>query len=529
MNQQQLPATNVETHLPTATGATLSKKRTAVTRIVPFKPAPEEYSQGTFFPSNVFNLLPEDHECLIYGDLLDQIDVTSLHKNYSVLGQNAYNPKLLIRILIYAYVKGVFSSRQISEKLHVDIGFMYIGHMQKPNFRVLSDFRKTNIEFFKECFKQTVQLAMAAGMVSMGHISLDGSKFKADTSKHKAMSYGRLKAKETELEKEIEELVSRAEACDLEEDKKYEEKTGYEVPKDLMFKKDRLKNIRSAKEALEKREHELRPNQEIEDTKQISFADHDAPPVNSNKGDFGYKYNGQISVDSKAQIIVGQHVSQNANDKQEIKQAIEELRATVGTLPEKMSVDNGYYSGDNLKTIEDARIDAYVSVGRGEKEVSSTETLTKEKFVYEVKEDCYTCPNGKMLELKSETSDGKKIYKAKKDDCDVCPLKAQCCSSKKGEPRSITTDCHEGLRQSMRDKMQLEKSKKIYGLRKTIVEPVFGQIKTGGFRNFSLRGINKVSGEFSLICAVHNIKKITRAIRNGLISIIDGKIVLRAA
>lgn len=371
---------------------------------------------------------------------------------------------------------------------------------------------------------------MTAGLVSLGHISLDGSKFKANTSKHKAMGYGRLKAKETELVKEIEELLQQAEKCDLEEDDKYQKRTGYEMPEDLKFKKERLEKIKSAKAAIEKRENKLHPNKEIEDKKQISFTDHDAPPVNNNKGEFDYKYNGQISVDSKAQIIVGEHLSQNANDKQEVKPAIEELIATVGTLPEKMSVDNGYFSGENLTTIEETQIDAYVAVGRGEKGITtSSEKLTKEAFVYEEKEDCYTCPNGKKLELKSATNDGKKTYKAKKEDCDSCPFKAKCCSSKKGEPRSITTDSYEGLRQAMRDKMQLEESKEIYGLRKTIVEPVFGQIKNGGFRKFSLRGIEKVTGEFSLVCAVHNIKKIIRAIKNELVGIVDGKMIPQAA
>lgn len=508
---------------------TQKKKRTAKNSIIPFKQAPEEYFQGTFFPSNIFNILPEDHECMIYSEILEQIDVTSLYKNYSVLGQNAYNPKLLIGILIYAYSQGIFSSRQIAEKMKLDLGFMYIGQMQKPNFRVLSDFRKNNIGFFKECFKQSVMLAMTAGLVSLGHISLDGSKFKANTSKHKAMSYGRLKAKEAELVKEIEELMRQAEKCDLEEDDKYKDRTGYEIPEDLKFKKDRLEKIRSAREAIEKREGQLHPDKEIEEKKQISFSDHDATPVSNNKGEFGYKYNGQISVDSKSQIIIGEHLSQNANDKKEVRQAIEELLTTVGTLPKKMSTDNGYFSGENLATIEEKQIDAYVATGKGEAGITSKEKLTKEEFIYEGKEDCYICPNGKKLALKSETNDGVKTYRAKKEDCNNCPFKTKCCSSKKGQPRSISTDCYEGLRQAMRDKMRLEKSKEIYGLRKTIVEPVFGQIKNGGFRVFSLRGVEKVSGEFSLVCAVHNIKKIIRAINNELVSILNGKMTLQAA
>jgi len=493
------------------------KKREAKSHEIRFKPPPAAYNSSELFPGNIFEILPEEHECFVYGEILELIEVKKLYKNYSVLGQRAFNPKTLISILIYAYSQGVLSSREIAEKLKYDLGFMYIGQMQKPNFRVISDFRKENIEYFKDCFNQSVKLAMRAGLVSLGHISLDGSKFKANTSKYKAMSYGRMKAKEKELEEEIKALVRQAEACDALEDEKYKEKTGYEIPEELKYKKSRLEKIKSAKEALEKREKEKHPNEEISDKAQISFSDHDAPPVNNNKGEFGYKYNGQISVDSKSQIIVGEHLSQNSNDKKEIKQALAEMQDTTGKMPEKMSADNGYFSGENLEAIEAGEIDAYLATGRGEKE-KSKDKFTKEEFGCNKDEDCYICPNGKKLELKSETEDGKKIYKGRHQDCDDCPLRDECCSSKKGEPRSISVDRYEDLRQSMREKMRLEESQKIYGLRKTIVEPVFGQIKNGGFVGFSLRGIIKVRGEFSLVCAVHNIKKIIRAIKNAPLS-----------
>lgn len=493
------------------------KKRIAKSHEIPFKQPPAAYKNSELFPANIFDILPEDHECFVYREISELIEVKKLYKNYSVLGQRAFNPKTLISILIYAYSQGVFSSRQIAEKLKYDLGFMYIGQMQKPNFRVISDFRKDNIAYFKDCFNQSVKLAMTAGLVSLGHISLDGSKFKANTSKHKAMSYGRMKAKEKELEEEIKELVARAEACDAAEDKKYKEKTGYEIPEELKYKKSRLAKIKSAKEALEKREKEKDPDKEISDKAQISFSDHDAPPVSNNKGEFGYKYNGQISVDSKSQIIVGEHLSRNANDKKEVKQALIEIQETAGRLPEKMSADNGYFSGENLEVIEAGEIDAYVAAGRGEKE-KSKDKFIKEKFSYNKDEDCYICPNGKKLELKSETEDGKKIYKGRHQDCEACPLRDECCSSKKGEPRSISFDSYEELRQSMRGKMRQEESQEIYRLRKTIVEPVFGQVKNGGFVGFSLRGIIKVRGEFSLVCAVHNIKKIIRAIKKAPVS-----------
>ena len=162
----------------------------------PFKTSPVEYDQSLMFPGNVFDLLPNDHECYLYHDLFQQLDTTELESNYSHKGQNAYHPKLIVSILIYAYSRGVFSSREIERRCNEDLSFMYIAQMNCPNFRVLSDFRKDNADFFHDCFKQTVLLAMVLGLASLGHISLDGSKFKASSSKHKAMSYGRLKEKE---------------------------------------------------------------------------------------------------------------------------------------------------------------------------------------------------------------------------------------------------------------------------------------------------------------------------------------------
>ncbi|MCP4398184.1 MAG: IS1182 family transposase, partial [bacterium] len=286
----------------------------------PFKPSPVELDQRLLFPPNIFDLLSKDHECYLYEDIFQQLDTSELESNYSELGQHAYHPKLIVSILIYAYSRGVFSSREIEKRCHEDLSFLYIAKMNCPNFRVLSDFRKDHCEFFHDYFKQTVKLAMELKLASLGHISLDGSKFKANSSKHKAMSYKRLKEKEQELTAEIDALIEKASHCDEEEDKAYKERTGYEIPEDLKHKEKRLAQIKEAREALEAREEALHPGKEAEDKKQISFADKEAR-IMGKKGDFDYRYNGQISVDSDTQIIVGQHLSQNANDKQELKPA----------------------------------------------------------------------------------------------------------------------------------------------------------------------------------------------------------------
>jgi len=495
---------------------------------IPFKKDPIEFNQRSLFVTNIFDLLPNDHTCYVYEDIFQQLETSSVEDNYSLLGQNAYHPRLITAILIYAYSQGIFSSREIEKKCHEDLSFMFISHFNCPNFRVLSDFRKDNYEFFKDCFKQSALLAMEAGLASLGHVSLDGSKFKANTSKHKAMSYGRLKAKEKELTEEIEDLIGKAAKCDEEEDEEYQDKNGYEIPEELKIKEKRLARIKEAKKALEDREEELNPRKEIDNKKQISFADKEAC-IMGKKGAFDYSYNGQISVDEDNQIIVGQHLTQNANDKKEVKPALKEIKETTGDLPDKMSLDNGYMSGDNLESFDGKDIDVYIATGKGEKRdqrpiEDSNRKIKKSDFIYDEDRDCFVCPQGHVLELKSTNSDGKKVYQAVKAECDSCLYRARCFSPKRGNSRRISTDDKDPLRQKMNEKMEQQSSKEIYKKRKKIVEPVFGQIKNSGFRGFSLRGYEKGSGEFSLACAVHNFKKIVKAILGGKVCLELGEL-----
>lgn len=487
----------------------------------PFKTPPVEFNQHLLFPSNIFDLLADDHECYLYNDLFQQLDTSSVESNYKYNGQNAYHPKQIISILIYAYSRGVFSSREIQRRCNEDLSFMFIAQMNCPNFRVLSDFRKNNAELFHDCFKQTVQLAIELKLASLGHISLDGSKFQANSSKHKAMSYGRLKEQEQALSREIEELVKKASHCDEEEDQSYKNQTGYEIPEDLKYKKARLEQIKTAKNALEEREEKLKPGKEIDDKKQISFADQEAH-IMGKKGNFDYQYNAQISVDEDNQIIVGQHLSQNANDKQEIEPAIQSVKEATGRLPEKLSADNGYMSGDNLNALEESSIDTYIATDKGEKKnkvplEDSERKLVKADFDYDEASDTFTCPGQQKLGIVNRGKEGSRTYQGDIEVCNSCAFKSRCCQSTKGEARTINTDDKEPLRQQMNSKMEQEESKVIYKQRKVIVEPVFGQIKNTGFRGFSLRGKEKVAGELSLVCATHNIKKITKAIFKGVV------------
>ena len=238
------------------------------------------------------------------------------------------------------------------------------------------------------------------------------------------------------------------------------------------------------------------------------------------KGDFEYAYNAQISVDGKSQVIVGQHLSQQANDAQEVAPAWDEVEETSGRLPEQLSLDHGYYSGKNLQETSDRKLEAYIATDRGEKWGkgdldASKRYLVKADFRYDEERDGFHCPGGQLLTLKTTRGTGQRVYQGEIEACRSCAYYRRCCRSKSGAARTITSDGKEPLRRAMNERMSQPESQAIYARRKTIVEPVFGQIKNSGFRGFGLRGKAKVAGEFSLVCVAHNLKKIIFAALRG--------------
>ena len=381
---------------------------------IPFKKDPAGYNQRKLLAENVFDLLPGDHDCFVYEDIFSQIDTTEIENKYSIRGQHAYHPRLITSILIYAYSQGVFSSRKIEKRCREDLSFMYISHANCPNFRVLSDFRKENYNFFKSCFVQSVTIAKNLGMVSLGHVSLDGSKFYASTSKHKAASYKRLKEAEERLAGEIEDLIKRADDTDSAEDKIYHNGKGYEIPEELKIKEKRLVKIKGVKKALEKREKKANPKKIIKDSSQISYADTEAK-IMKVKGNFDYCYNGQISVDSKNQIIVGQHLTQSENDKTELKDALADIKKNTGLLPDKLILDCGYISAENITSLSNLNIDAYIAAGKGEKDIfgQDSKKINKYHFNYNSAKDEFICPSGHVLKLKFIGKN--RVYKSERE------------------------------------------------------------------------------------------------------------------
>ena len=230
------------------------------------------------------------------------------------------------------------------------------------------------------------------------------------------------------------------------------------------------------------------------------------------RGNFEYCYNGQISVDSKDQIIVSQHLSVNENDKNELKPALVQIKDNAESLPSVMTLDKGYGTPDNIETLDKEGIDGYFAAGSGEnkKKADGSGRIGSCHFSYDEAKDIFICPCGHILEFRSKNK--RRIYKSDGSVCAGCSYLK--CIARRKKAATLYFDDKAIVLHSMAAKMRSRSSKKIYAKRKVIVEPVFGQIKTGGFRRFSLRGHDKAGGEFSLVCAVSNFKKIVKSIKD---------------
>ena len=415
-------------------------------------------------PPSLREWMPEDHLAYFVSDVVDQLDLSAMDRVYGdeKRGQPPYDPRMMTKLLIYAYCVSVFSSRRIERRLVEDIAFRVLAADNQPNFRTISDFRKIHLQTLEGMFEQVLKIALEAGALKVGRVALDGTKIKANASKHKAMSYDRMKEKERDLRAEVREMMAQAEAADAEEDKRYGDRRGDELPAELARRETRLKAIREAKRALEARAREKAaaeggdPKQaKPKDKDQYNFTD---PESRIMKGPDGFiqGYNAQAAVEPTLQLIVGQTVTAAPNDKEQLEPMVAVIEEQSGQRPDEILADSGYCSEKNLDALE--------SAGNPERRIEGFIATERQKHG-EYKQPC---PRG--------------------------PLPA-------GASRV----------DRMRRKLKTKAGKAVYAARKTIVEPVFGQIKQArGFRQFLTRGIDKVRGEWALVCLTHNVLKLYR-------------------
>jgi transposase len=482
---------------------------------------PWKIDEPLFLPPRVQDFVPEDHlSRFVLSVVRDDIDLTAITGRYgSERGQPPFDPVMMTTLLLYSYCCGVYSSRRIAKACREWVDFMSIVALDAPDFRTVSEFRRRHLKALGALFTQILHLCETAGLVKLGHVALDGTKIKANASKHKAMSYERMEKRAAELEAEVAKWLEVAEATDAAEDKRYgADKTGDEMPDWIADKKRRAARIRQAKAELEaeakaaaqaklqaaaaaqqQREAEGRkksgrqaaPPSTAPDAKaQKNFTDPESRIMKSKDG-FVQAYNAQIAVDSTAQVIVAQDVTQSAVDSGQLVPMIDATKTNLGRYPAQASADAGYCSEANLEALETRDIDGYVATGRARDAVAG-----------KVKGDAGAAdvaPGAPELESASKLQ---AEPKQATEPTEAAAPQSQAASKPAAEPTRV---------EAMRAKIKAGGHTSPYRLRKQLPEPVFGQIKQArGFRQFLLRGLAKVRGEWAIVCTAHNLLKLAQ-------------------
>ncbi len=471
--------------------------------------------------------LPPEHPVHVFVDLVRSVDLSHFVIPPGPKGEKPYHPHALFGLLAWGYLHGVRSARKLARLARQEATFVYLAGGGQPNYRTLARFRRENGAAFTAVFQETVILALRVGLVRLGHVALDGTKLKANTSKHKAMSYGRMRQREAQLKDEIAGLVERAEDQDTAEDQEYGvDSDGYSVAEELARREARLAKIQAARERLEAEQRaaqglaeEAAP--EVADKEQRSFADTDARIMLMKRGEYDYAYNAQAAVDADSGVIVAAALSNVSPDVGHLPALAAELRALrdIAELPEDdlttVSADAGYFSGENAAH-DGNGLDLLIAAGRDDPATAACRSgiWSAECFGYDAARDVWVCPAAKLL-MRQITPAGatgrpsQHRYLADPDDCAACPLRARCL--KPGEERRLLVSQRSRSTGAMRFKLRHPDARRRYARRKTIVEPVFGQLKEArGFTTFSLRGLTHAAGEYLLACIAHNLGKLLR-------------------
>lgn len=431
-------------------------------------------------PPSVNDFVKPRHLAVFVRDLVQrELDLAAVERAYSKdpRGNPPYHPGMMTALLLYAYCRGVYASRQIAIACEERVDFMALTGMQEPDFRTISDFRKLHRAALEDLFVQVLRLCREAGLAKLGHVALDGTKVHANASKHKAMSYARMKEAEPKLAAQVEEWMKASGAADKSDDKDLgAEVRGDEMPDWVVEKQARIAKLREAKRALESAAKaeaaELRAERvgegkpvdgprapkalsgEVDPKAQRNFTDPDSKILRKGS-EYVQGYNAQVAVDAAHQVIVAADVVSQQNDADQLVALLDQIEENTGARPAEVSADTGYCSEENLAALDERSIRGYIATGRQERGMSSPTNREKDRQ----------------------------------------------------GPRAC----------AMRARLRRGGWNSRYRLRKVTVEPVFGQIKERrGFRRFSLRGREKVRCEWRLVCAAHNLVKLAAWSRRDL-------------
>jgi transposase len=460
---------------------------------------PYDQHQEWLLPKSVQDYVRENHIARAVSDILDHIDITCIIASYDHKGAPAYHPRMMLKVLVYALLIGIRSSRKIEALLEDSLVFMYLSGRQTPDFRTICRFRRNHMKDIESIFQQVVRLCKGLDMVGLKDVFSDGSKIKANASVKNSKKKEKIEKEIEMLKKEVKTMLEEAEKVDKREDQLYGDKNPYAGEGKVSPLLKKMEKIAKLKKI-----HELFP----EEKEKVNTTDCDANIMQFSDKTKKPAYNGQIAVDGKENVIVAYRLTDEATDHYQLKPLTESTKENVGT-PENWGADAGIFSYENVEYLEKEEMTGYIpdNFFRAEQK-KKTKWFRKSQFEYNEKTDSYICPAGKELSFnyiqKRKKKPDIRIYKG--INCSTCPLKEKCTQA---EFRTISRDPREHLLKTMRQRIKTEKGKQMKKDRSTTVEPTFGNAKYNKkFTHFLLRTKEKATIEFTLLCIALNIEKI---------------------
>jgi transposase len=459
-----------------------------------FKEMPVSPGQIFLFPVSLDESVPDDSDVRILNEVMESLDWCELESSYSEIGCPPYPPRVLAKILAYAYSRGVRSSRKIEDLVKNDRRYIWLAGSLEPDHNTLARFRHDKWHELSNLYADSVRVCSEAGLVFLNVVSADGSRIPAQSSK-KAM-YCKSKL-DREMER-VEQILREAEEADRAEDELYGAAGGRDLPSGL---KDPMK--RKAK--LEEIARHLRESK----GRMVSATERDARMMKTRNGNRPC-YSLEAAVDAANHVIVGMHVTQAENDHGQVSKLLEEVEANTGSSPDTLLADSGMSDEGTMKCLEEKGQEALIPPLEQAQERKRQDLFCSRCFLPDHERDALICPAGRTLGLTSKIKVGGGTYKAyDAHDCRSCSFHAECVKGRNNR-RVLISIVHE-QKERMREKLKTPEGKAMYALRKQTVETVFGQIKANlGFDRLLLRGIQGATAEISLICMVHNLVKCGR-------------------
>jgi len=472
--------------------------------------------QNWLLPPSLSDLIPKDHVCLLIESFIDEQDFSSFDLKYSGAGHPAYHPRLLLKLLVMGVLDKVRSSRRLARNARENVVYMYLSEKLCPDFRTISDFRKNNPTIVKKAFQHTVTLAKNEGLLDLSNLATDGTKIKSNAANRNVLTKEELSFLKNFVDAELEEWSKQD---SLEDDFFKDLRGSDQLPNSSKKKMQKAVKhyMNQVKEKgnlfklglqnkLKKAEKELADN----NLGKVNITDPESRFMLSKKGKIEFSYNPQITTERNG-FIIANNVCNESNDTNQLKPQVSQTKENLKEIPKnvKWCFDNNYLEGSNLNFLNENKIDAYISC----KKQTSDKPYDKANFVYNKDNDEYLCPNGKRLVFQNQSFDktkNRKIRFYKGKSCKMCKDK-KACTNRKGGCRVIKKYPAEEEMENMKKKMQTNEAKKIYHLRKHIVEFVFGDLKENKALNtFLTKSLETVRTEFNLISLASNIYKIWR-------------------